>query len=269
MKRLFVAFALTLAACSGDSPVDPPPEVPAVPPVGAAVAPPEEEVDASLPRVPATTDTRLAASHVLVSYAGAVNALPTVSRSKEEARARAEEARVKIVAGEAFAEVAKSYSDDSTGPRGGSLGGFARGAMVEPFEKAALALGPNEVSPLVETPFGYHVIRPEPRKEVHARHLMVTWAGAQSAPAGLSRDKEAARARMDEVTGKLAAGEPWADVVRKYSDSPLKDDAGDLGWFGKGQLAAELDSAAFDLDIGATSAVIETVRGYHLIQRVE
>ncbi len=273
MSRTLLLLALVVAACSGDKPGNMPPELPTVPPpevpaVGAAVASPSAAAP-EMPRVPATTTDRMAASHVLVSYAGAVNALPGVTRTKEEARARAEEVRTRIAAGEDFAEVAKAYSDDSTGPRGGSLGGFMKGTMVEPFEKAVAALPVGQVSEVVESPFGYHVIRRDPLAEVHAKHLLVSWAGAERAPAGISRSKDDARKRMDEVVAKLAAGESWDELVRKYSDGPLKDDGGDLGWFSKGQLAADLDKTAFDLDIGAASGVVESPRGFHLLKRVE
>lgn len=268
MTRI-VALALTvfLAACTGDTPAEPPPEIPTVPPVGAIATPVEPAV--GLPRVPANTQARMAASHVLVSYAGAVNALPNISRSREEAHARAEEVRGKLLGGGDFAELAKAYSDDATGPRGGSLGGFMDGTMVAPFEAAVKALAVGKVSEVVETPFGYHVIRRDALAEVHARHMLVLWAGAERAPAGVTRTKLEAKARVEEAKAKLAAGTPWADVVRTYSDGPAKDDAGDLGWFGRGQLAPMLDSAAFDLDIGGTSDVVESPRGFHILQRVE
>lgn len=261
---------LFLFACTGEEPGEAPPEVPTAPFVGAAATPAEPAAPAAdLPRVPSASKDRFAASHVLVSYAGAVGALPTVTRTKDEAKARAAEARARIVGGEAFAEVAKAYSDDSTGSRGGSLGGFDRGTMVAPFEAALEALPVGQVSELVETQFGYHVILREPLKEIRAKHLLVTWSGAERAPAGVSRSKDEARKRVDEVVAKLAAGEAWNEAVRAYSDGPLKEDGGDLGWFAKGQLAEPLDAAAFDLDIGATSTVIETPRGFHLIHRVE
>ncbi len=256
-----------LAACSGDAP-EVPPELPNVPPVGAVTAPTPTPVEA-LPRVPSPNTTRMAASHVLVSYAGAVSALPNVTRSREEARARAEEVRGKLLAGADFEETAKAWSDDSTGPRGGSLGGFMEGTMVAPFEAAVKGLAVGKLSEIVETPFGYHVIRRDPLVEVHARHLLVTWSGAERAPTGVSRSKEVAKARAEEAAALLASGTAWPEVVRKYSDSPLKEDAGDLGWFGRGQLAPALDTAAFDLDIGAASGVIESPRGFHILQRVE
>lgn len=263
-----VLAALLLGGCSGNSPAEPPPELPNVPPVGAITAPPEAPGEA-MPRVPATTQARMAASHVLVSYSGAVNALPNVTRSREEARARAEEVRGKLLAGADFAGLAKAYSDDSTGPRGGSLGGFMEGTMVAPFEAAVKAMPVGQVSEVVESPFGYHVIRRDALAEVHARHMLITWAGAERAPAGIGRSKDEAKARVEEAKAKLAAGTPWADVVRTFSDGPAKDDGGDLGWFGRGQLAPMLDSAAFDLDIGGTSPVVESPRGFHILQRVE
>lgn len=265
-----VLLVALLSACSGSFP-EPPPELPDRPPVlpiGVVAAPTVTPLE-SLPRVPADTLTRMAASHVLISYSGAVNALPNVTRSREEARARAEEVRGRLLAGGDFAGLAMAYSDDSTGPRGGSLGGFMEGTMVAPFEAAVKAMPVGQLSEVVETPFGYHVIRRDALAEVHAKHMLVTWAGAERAPAGVSRSKDEARDRVEQATAKLASGAPWADVVRTYSDGPAKDDAGDLGWFGRNQLAPMLDAAAFDLDIGATSPVVESPRGFHVLQRVE
>jgi parvulin-like peptidyl-prolyl isomerase len=219
--------------------------------------------------VPPTTAERIAATHVLVSYAGAVKARPDITRTREEARARAEEARRKVLAGEPFESIARIYSDDSTASRGGALGGFGRGVMVGAFEEAAWTLPVGSVSEIVETPFGFHVIRRDPLEEVHCQHLVVSWSGAPRAPRGVVRTKDEARTRIAEAVGSLAAGKPWSDVVRQYSDGPAHDDDGDLGWFARDQLAVELDAVAFDLDIGATSVVVETARGYHVLRRVE
>jgi len=71
----------------------------------------------------------------------------------------------KARAGEDFAELAREYSDDSTRKDGGDVGFFRRGQMVPAFEAAAFSLQPDEVSDIVETPFGLHILRLEERKE--------------------------------------------------------------------------------------------------------
>lgn len=65
----------------------------------------------------------------------------------------------KLAAGEKFEDLAKQFSKCPSGARGGSLGSFGPGQMVAPFEKAAFALKPGEVSGPVKTQFGYHLIK--------------------------------------------------------------------------------------------------------------
>jgi len=106
----------------------------------------------------------LKARHILIRVKGAP--MPGTPGKPEltdaEAKAKAEEIRKRIVGGEDFAEVAKEESDDtSSGEEGGELGEFTRGKMVPPFEKAAFALKPGDISEPVLSPFGYHIIQVE------------------------------------------------------------------------------------------------------------
>jgi PPIC-type PPIASE domain len=107
----------------------------------------------------ATQPTEISARHLLVSYKDALRASPGIGRSKLEARARAEEAQKRAAAGEDFVGLVKQYSDEpGAADRGGDLGKFDRSSMVPAFANAAFALKVGEVSPVVETQFGFHVI---------------------------------------------------------------------------------------------------------------
>jgi hypothetical protein len=149
-------------------------------------SPPEAEVDprrASLPspapepsaapkptgsfvpvqQVPPRAEPEIRASHILIAYKGSRSAAPKIERTKEQAKKRAEAVVKKAQAGGDFQALAKQYSDDpGSGPRGGELGSFTRGQMVKPFADAAFSLQPGQVSEIVETEFGFHVIKRAP-----------------------------------------------------------------------------------------------------------
>jgi len=99
------------------------------------------------------------ASHILVSYKGASGADPSITRTKEQALARAKELKARLDRGENFAALARRESDGPSKAQGGSLGKFTRGMMVPAFEEVAFTLPPGVMSDPVETPFGYHLIR--------------------------------------------------------------------------------------------------------------
>jgi peptidyl-prolyl cis-trans isomerase C len=140
----------------------------------------------------------LTARHILIRVKGAP--MPPVpgkpELSDDEAKAKAEALRKRIVAGEDFAKIAKDESDDtSSGEKGGDLGEFKKGMMVPPFETAAFALKPGDISEPVVTPFGYHIIQVQthvtrPVSEVKAEILAQMKPGAARQAVAAMTDKQ-------------------------------------------------------------------------------
>ena len=158
--RLFLP--LLLCACDGTltgigrTPREP--ETPLPPaPVSSATAPGGS--DPTQPEEPVDPTQRISAQHLLVSYKGARAAGEEIKRTREEARTRAEEALSRIRGGLGFDAAVVMFTDEPGGAaRHGDLGSFTRDQMVKPFADAAFALKVGEVSPVVESPFGFHVI---------------------------------------------------------------------------------------------------------------
>lgn len=103
---------------------------------------------------------QIAASHILVSYAGASGAGADITRSKEQAMEIANQLRVKLNNGANFENIARTKSDGESRKDGGKLGFFGRGVMAPSFEEAVFSLAkPGDITGPVETQFGYHIIR--------------------------------------------------------------------------------------------------------------
>ena len=103
---------------------------------------------------------RIGARHVLIQWMGSDRAGKSVLRTKEQALVLAQEVLKRARAGEDLGRLANEYSDEpNAGARGGSLGRFSKGQMVGAFEAVAFKLKVGEISDIVETPFGYHVIQ--------------------------------------------------------------------------------------------------------------
>jgi len=102
------------------------------------------------------------ARHILIAPKGSPAAQAGKDLTDEQAKAKAEDLRKQILAGANFEELAKKESDDTgSGARGGDLGSFGHNQMVPEFEQAAFAAKVGEVTPVVKTQFGYHIIKVE------------------------------------------------------------------------------------------------------------
>lgn len=139
---------------------------------------------------------------------------PTAAQ-RAAALVRAESALAEVRRGADFSVVARRLSDDpGSKERGGDLGWFRRGQMVEAFERVAFRMRPGTVSDIVTTPFGYHIIlvdRVQPG-EIKARHILL-------APVLTSRELDAARTIADTVAARLSRGANFDTLYTLYADT--------------------------------------------------
>jgi peptidyl-prolyl cis-trans isomerase NIMA-interacting 1 len=214
------------------------------------------------------------AQHILIRYAGAKRAGPEITRTKEQARARAEEVVQKArAAGANFDALVAEFSEEPrAAERKGSLGIFHPGRMVPEFDRAVFAMEVGAVSDVVETAFGYHVIKRLPIERVAAQHILIMHKDSMRVPEGITRTKEEAHTRAEMVLTKARArGADFTALAREYTDEPQRPGStpGDLGRFGRGQMVPAFDAAVFAMQPGQISDLVETPFGYHVIKRTE
>ncbi len=100
---------------------------------------------------------------------------------------------------------------------------------------------------------------------VRASHILLMYEGSMRSRA--ARSKDDAQRQIQELETEIREGADFADLARASSDCPSSSKGGDLGSFGRGQMVPEFETAAFGMDVGAVSGVVETPFGYHLIKR--
>ncbi len=128
-------------------------------------------------------------------------------------------------AGGDFADFAKRYSADATAPNGGDLGWSKRGDFVPEFEEALFALKEGQISDVVKTQYGYHIIQLIGRRgeSVHARHILFRVEKSAASDS-------AAVTQLRELRARTLKGESFAELAKKYSeDEQTKPLGGDLG----------------------------------------
>ncbi|MBE0575750.1 MAG: SurA N-terminal domain-containing protein [Desulfuromonadales bacterium] len=187
---------------------------------------------------------RIKASHILI----AVNE-GTDDKIRAEKRIFAEKLLEEVKSGKDFAELARVNSDDkASAVKGGSLGYFTRGSMVKPFEEAAFNMNPGEISDLVETPFGYHIIKVEEYTE----------PGMRSMEDAIDEVKEGLRAEKAKQLAFEKAMDAY-NINRKSGDLNAAAKANELGLKETGPFARDgyIDGIGRNEEIINTALLLE------------
>lgn len=187
--------------------------------------------------------------------------IPPVSmEQKVMIKEKLRDLRRRILAGENFATLAILYSEDpGSAAKGGEIGFFGRGELYPEYEAAAFKLEVGEVSDIVESKAGYHIIQLIERKGdyINTRHILLM---AKPSP----EDLERARIQLDSVLTLIRNGEmTFEDAALKYSDDPGKASGGYMinpytgtTWFEMDQLEPQVSFVINKLDVGQISSPV-------------
>lgn len=188
-------------------------------------------------------------------------------KENRELKMRLDSVRSAIIAGADFGEMAKQYSSDrGSSGKGGYLGFIPANRYPYSFEIMAYSLPEGEISEIVESPMGYHLIKTGKRRpsrgKVHASHIM-----KMSRKDDTPENRKRAKASIDSLY-RIVKADPsrFADVAKSESDdrgSAMK--GGELPWFGSGEMVPEFENAAFSLSEGEISEPVESQYGWHII----
>lgn len=268
----WVRFAL-LSLCVACAPVvrkQPVQRLPSVADADAGVA----TADAGVAHAPELIEVRL----LVVAYEGAEGARPDVKRTKEQALERAQMIARMAKSGDKLAELVRKYSDR---PGANEDFGLFRlrpaqpGVFGKDVSHAALALTPGAISDPVATEQGYFVIErrndpPVGPQRIAARHILISYKGAEHAQASVERSEEEARALAEQIARQAKEeGADWNALAQNTDEPGSKETGGDLGYFQRGQMVGAFERTAFALSVGQVSDVVQTPFGFHVIQRYE
>ncbi|MBI4773499.1 MAG: SurA N-terminal domain-containing protein [Deltaproteobacteria bacterium] len=168
-----------------------------------------------------------------------------------------------------FEKLAIQYSEDTSAPKGGDLGFFKKGSMVKPFEEAAFNMAPGEISDLVRTPFGLHIIKVEEVKEPVVQPLDEA-KGQIEAKLKAEQANDVAFEAADNDVEDAMQGRSLREIAQargvQYVESPYFNESGPVPGLEKVKTAA---SSAFSLEIKEVGPKLEAPNGYVVIQLLE
>lgn len=185
----------------------------------------------------------------------------------ERQRARAEQAQKQATGGGDFAQIAATFSDAPEGLTGGNLGWRTEDRLPDLFLDAVVKMKPGQVSPVLRSPAGFHVLKLNNKRlggtpflveQTQARHILVRTNDLVS-------ETEAQR-KLASLRERIVGGQNFAELAKLNSDDGSAPRGGDLGWIYPGDTVPEFERAMNELKPGEISPPVKSPFGWHLIQ---
>jgi peptidyl-prolyl cis-trans isomerase SurA len=188
------------------------------------------------------------------------------------ARARAEKAQAEARAGADFGRIAASYSDAPDALNGGALGWRTQDRLPALFAGALRSMKSGEVSEVLRSPAGFHVLKllerrdavggDAPVTQTRVRHILIRTNEVVS--------ESEARRRLQDIRERVVNGQvQFADMARVHSDDASSGRGGELDWVYPGDTVPDFERAMQELKVGEISQPVRTPFGYHLIEVLE
>jgi len=185
----------------------------------------------------------------------------------QAARSKAQRVLNELRGGADFHKMAVSVSDDQQALEGGDLGWRPRAQIPSLFVDAITHMKPGEISDLIRSPSGFHIIKLYDHRgtdqhtitQTHARHILIRTNDLVS--------DDDARERLEQLKQRIEGGDDFAALARAHSDDPTSAaKGGDLGWVNPGDLDPQFEEVMNGLAPGKLSAPFRTQYGWHLVQ---
>jgi peptidyl-prolyl cis-trans isomerase SurA len=201
-------------------------------------------------------------SHVLVRVAD--RAAPN---QVNERLNRAQEAQQRARGGENFADIAAKYSDAPDNVKGGDMGWRPHDRLPEAFAAALAKMQPGEVSEILRSPAGFHIIKlrdkrggtgPVSVEQTRVRHILVRTNELVS--------EAEARRKLTLLRERVIQGADFAELARLNSDDGSAGRGGELGWVHQGDLVPDFERVMNSLKLNEVSEPVKTPFGLHIIQ---
>ncbi|NNM82973.1 MAG: molecular chaperone SurA [Burkholderiales bacterium] len=181
--------------------------------------------------------------------------------------AKAERALQAVRNGADFGQVAASFSDAPDALKGGAIGWKPAGQLPSAFVEMLQKLQPGEVSGIIRSPNGFHIIKLVDRREgksasvvtqTHVRHILIK--------TGENVSEEDAKRKLETILAEIRKGADFGQEAKLHSDDTSASNGGDIGWVSPGDTVPAFQSAMDDLKPGQISEPVHTPFGWHLIQ---